>query len=127
MLAHSNDKQFTVMDINKDGMVAAEEHVAGARKTFKTMDSNKDGKVTAAEMNAADQTVTGRKAAKSHMSAVDKIKMIDKDGDGIISADEHAVGSAEMFTKMDADKDGFLSKAESMAGHASMMKKPAQH
>jgi Ca2+-binding EF-hand superfamily protein len=125
-LAHPSDKEFKTMDTNKDGKVSAEEHAAGARKMFETMDSNKDGKVTAAEMDAAHHAITGRKAAKSDMSAADKIKTIDKDGDGIVSADEHAAGSAAMFDKMDADKDGFLSKAELLAGHASMMKKSAQ-
>ena len=60
------------------------------------------------------------------MSAVDKIKVIDTDGDGILTAEEHATGSRSMFEKMDTDKDGFLTKSELAAGHASMMKKPAR-
>jgi Ca2+-binding EF-hand superfamily protein len=57
------------------------------------------------------------------MPSADKIKVIDKDGDGILTAEEHAAGSRAMFVKMDADKNGFLSNAELEAGHASMMKK----
>ena len=52
--------------------------------------------------------------------------LIDTDGDGILSAEEHAAGSRSMFEKMDTDKDGFLTKSELAAGHASMMKKPAR-
>ena len=93
---------------------------------FDTMDSNQDGKVTATEMGAAHQRVTGKKAGNSEMSAADKIKVIDKDGDGILTAEAHAAGSRSMFEKMDTDKDGFLTQGELAAGHASMMKKPSR-
>ena len=118
------DAEFTAMDTNKDGKVSAEEHAAAAKKMFGTMDANRDGKVTAAEMDAAHQRVTGKKAKKTDMSSADKIKVIDTDGDGILTAEEHAAGSRAMFEKMDTDKDGFLTKDELAAGHAQMMKKP---
>ena len=118
--------EFRTMDMKKDGKVSADEHAAASKKMFDMMDGNKDGKVTAAEMGAAHQRVTGRKAKKSDMSAADKIKVIDTDGDGILTAEEHAAGSRSMFEKMDTDKDGFLTRTELAAGHASMMKKPAR-
>ena len=118
------DAEFTAMDANKDGKVSAEEHAAAAKKMFGTMDANRDGKVTAAEMDAAHQRVTGKKAKKTDMSSADKIKVIDTDGDGILTAEEHAAGSRAMFEKMDTDKDGFLTKDELAAGHAQMMKRP---
>ncbi len=114
------------MDTNKDGKISADEHAAGAKQMFDTMDGNKDGKVTAAEMEAAHQRVTGRKATKSNMTAADKIKVVDTDGDGVLTIEEHAVGSRAMFEKMDTDKDGFLTKGELAAGHARMMKKPSR-
>ncbi len=117
------DVEFSKMDTNKDGRVSAEEHATGAKLMFDAMDANKDGKVTAAEMDAAHKRVTGVKAAKDDLSAAEKIKVIDKDGDGILSAEEHAAGSRSMFEKMDTNKDGFLSKAELAAGHANMLKK----
>lgn len=120
---HGPDKEFAVMDMNKDGKVSAEEHTAGARSMFEKMDADKDGKVTAAEMTGAHKAVTGKAAKKSDMSAGDTIKAVDPDGDGILTADEHATASGSMFTQMDIDKDGFLSKKEMAAGHASMMKK----
>jgi len=94
-----------------------------ARAMFSQMDANQDGSVTAAEMTAAHKAVTGKDAKKSDMSAQDKIKVVDMDGDGKLTAAEHASGSASMFTRMDADLDGFLSKQELAAGHAGMMKK----
>ena len=120
------DAEFRTMDTNKDGKVSADEHAAASKKMFGTMDGNRNGKVTPAEMGAAHQRVTDRTAKKSDMSAADKIKVIDTDGDGILTAEEHAAGSRSMFEKMDTDKNGFLTKSELAAGHASMMKKPAR-
>lgn len=118
-----SDAQFSKMDTNKDGRVSAKEHAAGAKQMFDAMDANKDGKVTAAEMDAAHERITGTKATKGDMTSAEKIKAIDKDGDGILSAEEHAVGSRSMFERMDTSKDGFLSKVELETGHAQMLKK----
>ncbi len=120
------DAEFKKMAANKDGKVSTNEHAARAKQMFGTMDRNKDGKVTAAEMEAAHRRVTGRKATKSEMSAADKIKVVDTDGDGVLTAEEHAIGSRAMFEKMDTDKNGFLTKEELAAGHAGMMKKPSR-
>ena len=51
------------------------------------------------------------------MSSAEKIKTIDTDGDGAITAAEHEQGSRSMFTKMDANGDGNLSAEEMQAGH----------
>ena len=118
------EKEFAAMDADHDGKVSAAEHAAGAKAMFEKMDANHDGKVTAAEMTAAHLAITGQAAKKSDMSAADKIKAVDGDGDGVLTADEHAKGSAAMFAKMDANKDGFLSREEMAAGHAQMMRKP---
>lgn len=117
------DKEFATMDANHDGKISAAEHAAGAKAMFEKMDANHDGKVTAAEMTAAHEAITGQAAKKSDMSAADKIKAIDTDGDGVLTADEHAKGAAAMFAKMDTNKDGFLAKEEMAAGHAAMMRK----
>ena len=132
-----------MMDTNQDGKVSADEHAAGAKAMFARMDADHDGNVTSAEMDA------GRKAMKkddhgakhdehsssgddhgsrqhdsgNKMSSADKIKVVDTNGDGILSAQEHEAGSQRMFAKMDADHDGALSAAEIDAGHKTMMKK----
>lgn len=48
-----------------------------------------------------------------------KLSMMDKDGDGQVSAAEHAEGSKMMFSKMDADKDGVVTAEEMDAAHES--------
>lgn len=117
---------FIKMDANKDGKISADEHAVGAKQMFDTMDRNKDGKVTAAEMDAAHQRIAGTKATKWEMTAAEKIKVVDTDRDGALTAEEHAAGSRAMFEKMDTDQDGFLTKNELAAGHARMLKKPAR-
>ena len=59
------------------------------------------------------------------MSAAEKIKVINTNGDGILSAEEHAAGSESMFEKMDTNHDSALSVEEIDAGHLRMMMKKA--
>jgi Ca2+-binding EF-hand superfamily protein len=115
--------QFKAMDTNGDGNVTREEHAAAARCLFDRMDANHDGKVTATEMDAAHRASAGGDAGKNELSAADKIKVVDQDHDGTLTAAEHAYGSRSMFEKMDTNHDGTLTPDEMAAGHAAMLKK----
>jgi Ca2+-binding EF-hand superfamily protein len=53
----------------------------------------------------------------------DHMQMMDKDGDGKISAAEHADGAKMMFSKMDANKDGQVTAAEMDTMHDAMKDK----
>jgi Ca2+-binding EF-hand superfamily protein len=117
------DHEMKMMDTNGDGKVSAEEHAAGAGRMFATIDANRDGRVTAAEMGAAHERVTGHKPAKGEMGAAEKIKVIDTDGDGALTAEEHRAGSKKMFDLMDANKDGALTREEMSAGQAMKMQR----
>jgi Ca2+-binding EF-hand superfamily protein len=46
-----------------------------------------------------------------------KFKTMDTNGDGMISASEHASGVTAMFTRMDTNRDGNVTAAEMDAGH----------
>ncbi|HEY0707772.1 MAG TPA: EF-hand domain-containing protein [Polyangia bacterium] len=133
-------KMFEMMDTSKDGKVTAEEMEAaqgpmgmgkGAGKMGKTMDTNMADKTVPP---TADKPVTEKgpdSARMPHrggghmMTASETIKVVDTDGDGVLTAQEHEAGAKSMFEKMDADKDGNLTKSEMMAGHNKLMTKPA--
>lgn len=115
--------EFKMMDADKNGKISSQEHATGAASMFAKMDADKDGYVTAAEMTTAYKAVTGKDAKKSEMPAQDKIKVADGDGDGKLSAAEHAAASASMFAKMDTNMDDALARQEMAAGHAAMLKK----
>jgi Ca2+-binding EF-hand superfamily protein len=120
---HEADKHFKMMDANGDGKVSRAEHAAGAKKMFEQCDANRDGIVTAAEMDAS-MAKQGMKPASDEKSSAEKIKVIDQNNDGKLTAAEHATGSEKMFTKIDTNGDGFISKEESAEG-MKMLKKGA--
>ncbi len=112
VLAGGADKKLDKMDTNGDGQVSRAEHTAGAQRMFAELDTNRDGVVTATEMEAKAD-----KKNRGEMAASEKIKMIDQNADGRLTAAEHAAGSEEMFAKMDTNQDGSLSANELEAGH----------
>ncbi|HEY0502811.1 MAG TPA: hypothetical protein VGD42_04870 [Lysobacter sp.] len=54
--------------------------------------------------------------------ADDKAKMMDANGDGMVSSAEHAAGAKKMFAAMDANGDGNVTAAEMDAHKAAKMK-----
>lgn len=56
-------------------------------------------------------------AANTKPGAAGEVKMMDANGDGRISPEEHAAGAAKMFATMDADKDGKVTAAEMSSAH----------
>lgn len=55
------------------------------------------------------------------------MKMMDANGDGKVTATEHADGCKQMFTKMDASKDGQVTAAEMDAAHPMMKHHKDKH
>ena len=105
------------LDTDKDGKVTAAEYTASAKTSFDKLDANADGKVTATEMDAAYTTSKPGVGAAKTPSSADRIKTLDTDQDGSLSASEHEAGSRSMFEQLDADKDGSLSDVEIKAAH----------
>lgn len=60
-------------------------------------------------------------APAAAMAGDDKAKLMDTDGDGMVSSAEHAAGAKTMFTQMDTNSDGKVTAAEMDAFHASKM------
>lgn len=103
------------MDTNEDGAVSKEEYNAFSAKRFSSGDTNGDGmslsEFTALQERTKAEHEKEREARKSAMMEKMFSKM-DSNGDGKISPQEHAAGSAKMFNRMDRNDDGILSKAD---------------
>ena len=128
---------MAMMDSNRDGAITAQEHAAHAKAMFDRMDANRDGRITAGEVSAGHETMTkevrivhrgpgmagmGMGAGMgAGMSSADRIKRLDRNGDGRLSAAEHAAGAQAMFNEADTNKDGNLSREERRAHHGAMM------
>ncbi len=111
--------KFKSMDTDGDGQVSRTEHAVGAQVMFNHLDLNRDGLVSSWEMTAAQVSKANDRDEKS---VADKIRMIDRDSDGQVSAFEHETASAAMFDRMDDNGDGFLTEREMKAGHKAMKK-----
>jgi Ca2+-binding EF-hand superfamily protein len=126
----SGQAEVKMMDTDRRRQHFRRRARAGAKKMFEMMDADGDGIVTAKEMEAAHKDMptaqrgssgesdtqmraASRRTEHHDKSAAAKIKMIDTDGDGTITAAEHEAGAQKMFEKMDKDHDGKLSAAES--------------
>jgi Ca2+-binding EF-hand superfamily protein len=120
--SHS-DMMVKMMDANQDGKITSDEHEAGAKKMFERMDANKDGQVSETEMSDHHREMMNKHHGKGmkEMSSAEKIRTVDANEDGLLTAQEHAVASKQMFDKMDKDQDGLLTAAEIEAGHKKMM------
>jgi Ca2+-binding EF-hand superfamily protein len=118
----STAAELQMMDTDKDGKISQAEHSVGAKAMFSAMDYDKSSEVTAAEMDSAQKSTTPTgKMPPGQMTSAEKIKVVDADGDGNLSAEEHAAGARSMFTKMDTDKDGALTLAELESGRKMML------
>ena len=125
-------KMFAMMDKDGDGIVTAEEMEA-AHKNMPTAHQDastgrhpaESGRLPQADSSARTSDASGKPMKpmdeSADKSAAAKIKMIDTDQDGTISAAEHEAGARKMFDKMDKDHNGKLSAAEIQAGHDRMM------
>jgi hypothetical protein len=121
-------QMFTKMDANSDGRVTAAEMDA-AHPMMKHHKDHQQGATTARnedghdKENAADKSYdqSSKMRGGKMMSSSEKIAVMDTNGDGQLTAAEHAAGAKKMFTKMDKDSDGTLTAQELREGHREMM------
>lgn len=65
-------------------------------------------------------SVLAAAAQAASMTGADKVRTMDADKDGKVSAAEHAASAEKMFGLLDTDKDGAISAAEFDAADARM-------
>jgi Ca2+-binding EF-hand superfamily protein len=130
--AASARKRFAAMDANHDGFVTAAEMdalqaqrkdaairfsvatpVDGATRDPGSGAARADGSVSPQEVANA------RGSASTERDSAGKIRLMDRDGDGRLSAAEYEAAAAAMFARLDTNGDGQLSRAECAANPSS--------
>jgi len=111
-------------DMNNDGKVSLSEFQKSHLDRMMKLDTNQDGKVSEAEFMAM-KPMMGRDAPppppkmagmgmgpghQEHQGMM--FDMMDRNDDGLITADEISAMSAKQFKRMDKNSDGFLTPDE---------------
>jgi len=96
---------FDEMDTNHDGVVTREEYVAYQKKRFDEFDSNRDGKIDAKEIASSPPLMERNLKTAERM-----IKEWDKNGDGVVSAEEFQAAAADRFARQDKDGTGKITR-----------------
>ncbi|MDQ3205367.1 MAG: hypothetical protein M3Q40_02405 [Pseudomonadota bacterium] len=104
------------VDADGDGGVSAQEHERAAKLMFQRMDGDGNGRVDAGELDAA-LTANGR-AGAAQVTSQERIRLLDSDGDGLLSQQEHGSGAQRMFVQLDANADGRITAQEHAAARA---------
>lgn len=120
---------FGEMDADRDGFVTAAEldaHLsqrkdAAIRFSVATAGAGNEtalgsGAARADGSVSQNEVANARTAAPAELSAAEKIRLGDRNGDGKLSAAEHAAGASALFARLDADGDGYLSRIECEGG-----------
>ncbi|MEM1266002.1 MAG: hypothetical protein AAGI50_08310 [Pseudomonadota bacterium] len=109
-------------DIDRDGLLEAEELAAYETRIFESLDDNSDGRVTELEF------VGWRYGLAEHAIEADRVEayeatigllfdFYDRDNDGVIVEVESLVASSYAHDYADLDDDGALSYVEFATGH----------
>jgi len=93
--ASARPTPFDEMDTNHDGVVTREEYVAYQKKRFDEFDSNRDGKIDAKEIASSPPLMERNLKTAERM-----IKEWDKNGDGVVSAEEFQAAAADRFARL---------------------------
>jgi Ca2+-binding EF-hand superfamily protein len=102
------------MDTDGDGALSAAEGEAAAEKMLDRLDANGDGILTKGEFMARKGSVrlSSTRRQKLDELRAKRFAVMDKDGDGQVSAAEFFAAAQQRFTAADADGDGRVTKDE---------------
>ena len=96
---------FDEMDTNHDGFVSKDEFTAYQKKRFDEFDTNHDGKIDAKEIASSPPLMERNLKTAERM-----IKEWDKNGDGVVSAEEFQAAAADRFARQDKDGTGKITR-----------------
>ena len=109
------------MDTNADGAISKDEIDANRAERFYEADVNGDNLVSPEEFATFSEAERERRMQERQER---RFSRLDSDGDGLITAEEHAAAADErvdrMFARMDTDSDGVISEAEREAAREMM-------
>lgn len=108
-------KGMARFDKNGDGTISRDEAPPRMLQRFDELDANHDGAIDQQELAAMRK---GHGKGPAHPGA-----RMDADGDGKVSAAEHADGVEKMFKMMDVDGDGAITEADEKAAREKHHKK----
>lgn len=98
------------MDANQDGKISREEF-RGPAQMFDRLDTNRDGQLVREELRAGFPPFTPRGPGMPGPGDRTPIAAMDQNNDGKIARDEFR-GPAQMFDRLDKDGDGLISAEE---------------
>ncbi len=96
---------FMGLDLNKDGQVTSDEAKQVAVMKFLAVDSNRDQIITLEEFAASLPRLDVNTIAR-------RFVMLDIDGNGQLSPQEHSRQASDMFAFVDTDNNGVLTVQE---------------
>ncbi len=115
------EMQLEKIDLNGDGNITREEIEAGKAERFASADIDGSGAITFDEFNAFAEAEKARREAERRQRTFERL---DANGDGQVSAEEHAAMKParmeRMFDRIDTDDDGVITEAEREAAHEKM-------
>jgi len=114
--ATSSDR-FAALDRNRDGIVSKDEYDADA--LFRVLDADHNYRITAAELEA----IVGHQG-DGMPSAADRIRNLDRNGDGELTDEELRYGAETRFQWLDKNQDGKLDLAEFKSGFGIPLGRP---
>jgi Ca2+-binding EF-hand superfamily protein len=112
-----------VLDINRDGIISAEE-ISNAAESLKALDANGDGQLQPTEYRPRSAVIPGDdRAAPSDQpsddqqlqDAIERLLAYDKNQDGQLDETEMPGRLKSIFTRADRDENGILTRREIIA------------
>jgi Ca2+-binding EF-hand superfamily protein len=111
------DARFAALDRNHDGVVSKDEYSADA--LFSALDADHNYRITASELDA----VLGPQG-DGMPSAADRIRNLDRNGDGELNDEEMRNAAETRFQWLDKNQDGKLDLSELKSGFGVPLSRP---